>query len=137
MEYFPIRYDSRVVNYYCRGFIRLTPGLVVVGWDSQSEGRGFKSQHPILVDIFFTLFVVNVLFVRKNTKINKKRAEDGPFLEKNTSIPKFGRKNPSSLRPSRRKSIVKEERLNKIRSIFAKKVFHNKNSAKNGAKISS
>ena len=27
MEYFPVRYDSRVVNYHRRGFIRLATGL--------------------------------------------------------------------------------------------------------------
>ena len=28
MGYFPVRYDSRVVNYDCRGFIRLATDLV-------------------------------------------------------------------------------------------------------------
>ena len=27
MGYFPVRYDSGVVNYDCRGFIRLATGL--------------------------------------------------------------------------------------------------------------
>ena len=31
MGYFPVRYDSRVVNYDRRGFIRLATGLVVLG----------------------------------------------------------------------------------------------------------
>ena len=34
MGYFPVRYDSRVVNYDRRGFIRLATGLVVMGDDS-------------------------------------------------------------------------------------------------------
>ena len=33
MGYFPVRYDSRVVNYDRRGFIRLATGLVVKGGD--------------------------------------------------------------------------------------------------------
>ena len=48
MEYFPVRYDSRVVNYDRRGFIRLATGLVVMVGDSCPEGHGFKSQHHIL-----------------------------------------------------------------------------------------
>ena len=31
MGYFQVRYDSRVVNYERRGFIRLATGLVVTG----------------------------------------------------------------------------------------------------------
>ena len=34
MGYFPVRYDSRVVNYDRRGFIRLATGLEVKGDDS-------------------------------------------------------------------------------------------------------
>ena len=48
MEYFPVRYDSRVVNYDRRGFIRLATGLVVMVGDSCPEGQWFKSQHHIL-----------------------------------------------------------------------------------------
>ena len=55
MGYFPVRYDSRVVNYDCRGFIRLATGLVVMGRDSCSKGRGFESQHCILDGHFFTV----------------------------------------------------------------------------------
>ena len=28
MGYFPVRYDTRVVNYDCRGFIRLATGVI-------------------------------------------------------------------------------------------------------------
>ena len=60
MEYFLVRYDSRVVNYDRRGFIRLATGLVVMGDNSCSKGRGFKSRRHILdghLDIFSHLFV--------------------------------------------------------------------------------
>ena len=60
MGYFPVRYDSRVINYDRTGFIRLatgqlwgkecsslggSPGLVVKGGDSRLRGRGFESQY--------------------------------------------------------------------------------------------
>ena len=51
MGYFPVRYDSRVVNYDRR----LATGLVVMGDDSRLKGRGFKSWLRILdghLDIF-------------------------------------------------------------------------------------
>ena len=37
-----------------------SPGLVVMGGDSRSEGRGFKSQCRILDGHFFTLIVVKL-----------------------------------------------------------------------------
>ena len=41
-----------------------SPGLVVMGGDSCSEGRGFESQHHILDGHVSHLFVVkNVMFV--------------------------------------------------------------------------
>ena len=43
MGYFPVRYDSRVVIYERKLFIRLATGLVVTGGDSISRGGGFKS----------------------------------------------------------------------------------------------
>ena len=59
MWYFQVRYDSRVVNYDHRGFIRLATGLVVMGRDSMSKGCEFESWHCILDGHFFTfLFVV-------------------------------------------------------------------------------
>ena len=45
MGYFQVRYNSRVVIYEHRGFIRLATGLVVTGDDSCSIGFGFESQH--------------------------------------------------------------------------------------------
>ena len=61
------------------------PGLVVMGGDACSKGRGFESRRRILDghDIFSHAFVVKiVLFVWKRPKINIKEAEDGPFLKK-------------------------------------------------------
>ena len=41
-----------------------SPGLVVMGVDSRSKGRGFKSRHRILDGHFSHIFVVKiVLFV--------------------------------------------------------------------------
>ena len=62
----------------CKEFGRRggSPGLVVMGGDACSKGRGFKSRCRILDghDIFSHWFVVKiVLFVRKRPKINKKR----------------------------------------------------------------
>ena len=54
MGYFQVRYNCRVVIYDRRGFIRLatgkggSPGLVVMGGDSRSEGCEFETQHHIL-----------------------------------------------------------------------------------------
>ena len=37
-----------------------SPGLVVIGENSCSEGHGFESQHHILDGHFFTFFVVKI-----------------------------------------------------------------------------
>ena len=59
MWYFPVWYDSRVVIYERKMFIRLATGLVVMGGDSCAKGLEFKSRHHILDGHFFTyLFVV-------------------------------------------------------------------------------
>ena len=52
-----------------------SPGLVVIGGDTCSEGREFESQDHLLHGHFFTLiFCKNCnVFVQK-TKINKKEA---------------------------------------------------------------
>ena len=52
-----------------------SPGLVVIGRDLQSEGRGFESQHRVL-DGHFTLFYYkNCIDVcSKRPKINEKEA---------------------------------------------------------------
>ena len=63
------------------------PGLVVMGGDSCSEGRGFESWHRILDghNIFSHIFVVRiVIFVLKRQNKTKKEAEDGPFFQKKT-----------------------------------------------------
>ena len=59
-------------------------GLVVMGGDSCSEGRGFESQHRIQDWNFFTLICCKIvlMFAWKRQKINEKEAGDGPFLKK-------------------------------------------------------
>ena len=54
-----------------------SPGLVVMGEDSCSEGRGFKSQLSLLDGHS------SHIFVAKNCNKNKsKEAWDGPFFKK-------------------------------------------------------
>ena len=60
MGYFPVRYDSRVVNYDRRGFIRFATGLVVMGGDSSSKGCEFKSRHHILYGHFSHMFCCKI-----------------------------------------------------------------------------
>ena len=51
-----------------------SPGLVVMGGESCSEGRGFKSRYHILDGHFSHIFVVkNCNVCLKRPKINKKR----------------------------------------------------------------
>ena len=40
-----------------------SPGLVVMGRDSRSEGRGFKSQHCILDGHFSHIFFVKIVMI--------------------------------------------------------------------------
>ena len=40
-----------------------SPGLVVLGRDSRSEGRGFKSRHVYWMDIFSNIFVVKIVMM--------------------------------------------------------------------------
>ena len=58
-----------------------SPGLVVMGGDSCSEGCGFESQHHILNGHFSHLFVVKIVILFEKTKINEKVAGDGPFFK--------------------------------------------------------
>ena len=60
-----------------------SPGLVVMGGDSCTEGCGFESQHCILAGHFFTLICCKIvlMFVWKRPK-KRKRGRDGPFLKK-------------------------------------------------------
>ena len=73
------------VNYEEKSFMEHDPGLVVMGGDSCSKGRGFKSWHCILDGHNFTYIFCencnNVCF--KRLKINDKEAGVGQFLEKN------------------------------------------------------
>ena len=60
------------------------PGLMVMGRDSCSKGRGFESRHYILDVHFFTYICCkncnDDCFKRR--KINEKEAGVGPFLKK-------------------------------------------------------
>ena len=57
-----------------------SPRQVVMGDDSCSRGRGFKSRHRKLDGHFLHLFVVEiVLCVWKRPKINEKEAGVGPL----------------------------------------------------------
>ena len=60
-----------------------SPGLVVMGGYSRSEGRGFESQRHLLAghDIFSHWFVVKiVVFFWGGPKINEKEAGVGPIV---------------------------------------------------------
>ena len=57
-----------------------SPGLVVMGGDSHSEGCGFESRLHILDGHFSHIFVVKICNVcLKRPKINEKGAGVGPF----------------------------------------------------------
>ena len=79
MGYFPVRYNSRVIIYERKMFIRLPTGLVVMGGDSCPEGRGFKSQHHILHGHFSHVFVLKLKCLFEMTKI--KGPGNGPFFK--------------------------------------------------------
>ena len=56
---------------------------MVMGVDSRSEGRGFKSRYCILDGHFFTLICCkNCIVCLKRPKINKKEAGVGPIFKK-------------------------------------------------------
>ena len=68
-----------------------SPGLVVMGRDSNSKGCGFESRHRLLDGHFFTYFCCkNCNVCLKRPKINEKEAGVGPFkkilLPKTVSI---------------------------------------------------
>ena len=59
-----------------------SPGLVVMGRDSRSGGRGFKSQHRILNGHFFTYICCkNCIVCLKRSKINGEEAGLAQFLK--------------------------------------------------------
>ena len=64
----------------------MSPGLVVMGRDLHSEGRGFESRHCILNGHFFTYICCkNCIVCLKITKNKrKKEAGVGPFLKYKT-----------------------------------------------------
>ena len=53
-----------------------SPGLVVMGGDSCSNGCEFESWHHILDGHFFTYFVVKIVMCALKDKINEKEAAD-------------------------------------------------------------
>ena len=58
----------------------LWAGVVVMGRDSRSKGRGFKSRRHILDGYFFTYFCCkNCNVCLKRLKINEKEVGVGPF----------------------------------------------------------
>ena len=58
-----------------------SPGLVVMGDDSFSRGRGFESRHCILDGYFFTFICCkNCAGCLKRPEINKKEAGVRPFF---------------------------------------------------------
>ena len=78
-----------------------SPGLVVMGGDSRSKGRGFESRRRILDGHFFTLICCkNCIVCLKKTENKRKRGRDGPFFKKRnkeydgTSVTRFGEISP-------------------------------------------
>ena len=67
-------------------FVKQLPGLVVMGVDSCSEGRGFESRYCILHGHYFTLICCKICDdVRlKRPKINDKRGRGWPIFSKKT-----------------------------------------------------
>ena len=66
MGYFQVRYNTRIVIYEHKMFIRLPTGLVVKGGDSCSKGRELESQRQILdVNSFTFVCCKNCNFVRR------------------------------------------------------------------------
>ena len=55
MGYFPVRYDSRVVNYDRRGFIRLATGSRFLGVQSSRDGWSSGPLSPVLPLLFVPL----------------------------------------------------------------------------------
>ena len=78
------RIQTQIVGVEGIHFDRITTGLVVMGRDSCSEGRGFKSQLSIGTGwTFFTLNLCNICNVGlKKTKNKWKEAVNGPFKKK-------------------------------------------------------
>ena len=79
MGYFQVSYNSRVVIYNCRAFIILATGLVVMGRDSHSKGRGFESRH--WMDIFSHIFVVKIVMFLEKTENKRKRGRGWPIFK--------------------------------------------------------
>ena len=60
-----------------------SPGLMVMGCNSQSEGCGFESKHRILDWQLLDCFLIKIsMFVGKEPKITENMAGVGPFYKK-------------------------------------------------------
>ena len=69
------------------GRVGRSPGLVAMGGDSRSEGRGFESRHCILDGHFFTYICCkNCNVCLKRPKINEKRPGLAHFLKEKTTF---------------------------------------------------
>ena len=92
MGNFQVRYDSRVVNYERKLFIKLATGLVVMGDNSCSRVCGFESRRHLLDGHFFTLICCKNCNVCLNrSKKRKKRPGLAHFL-KNSYFMQFGQR---------------------------------------------
>ena len=75
-------YSLILVSVLKNSLLGRSPGLVVMGGDSCSEGCGRKSQHRTLDGHFSHLFVVKiVMFVWKEENKLKRGAGDGPLTQ--------------------------------------------------------
>ena len=61
-----------------------SPGLVVMGVDSRSNGRGFESRYRILDGHFTLICCKKIIVCLKRPKINEKEAGVGPFYKTHT-----------------------------------------------------
>ena len=80
-------------------------GLMVMGGDLRSRGRGFESQHRILDGHFsHLLYKLYCLFVESEN--NEKEARYGPFLKKYAKFLKMCKSGPLLLFSSFQKLLV-------------------------------
>ena len=63
-------------------FMGGSPGLVVMGGDSRSEGHVIESLHCILDGYLSHIFVVVIVMLVWKDENKQKEAVDGPFLKK-------------------------------------------------------
>ena len=66
-----------------------SPGLVVMGVDSRSDGRGFESRHCMDTTFFKLICCKNCIVCLKRPKMNEKEAGDSPFFFLKKTINEF------------------------------------------------